>query len=206
MAKQEAPIDHLAHYLPEGCAHAVIDILNHYKVHLTITRKRKTVLGDYRLPSKGEPHRISVNGNLNPYSFLITLLHEVAHLEAYERYGMRIQPHGVEWGRTFSAILQHFLEKDIFPSDVKDALQKSLSNPAASSCADTRLMRALRNYDEHREHLSLVEDLSVHEQFVIPGGRVFIRGEKLRTRIKCKEVSTGRWYYFSGVYEVRRIG
>src|SRR5437868_12893848 len=97
MPKKEAPLKELESFLPEGTADDVIRFLQLYKVHLTITRERQSVLGDYRNKHFGRNHRISVNGNLNKYSFLITLLHELAHLVAFEKYGGRIQPHGKEW-------------------------------------------------------------------------------------------------------------
>ena len=91
MAKQEVPLLQLQSYLPEGSFEDVHYYLQHYKVHLTITRQRQSILGDYRHAYEGKAHRISINGNLNKYNFLITLLHELAHLFTYERYGHRVQ-------------------------------------------------------------------------------------------------------------------
>ena len=78
MAKQEAPLEYLKRYIPEASAAPILHYLNVYKVHLTITRERRSVLGDYRHATHYKNHRISINGNLNPYSFLITLIHEMA--------------------------------------------------------------------------------------------------------------------------------
>ncbi|MEJ0101967.1 MAG: hypothetical protein WDO19_05135 [Bacteroidota bacterium] len=94
MPKREAPVDHLQTYLPPGTFNPVLQYLNHYKVHLTIARERKSILGDYRHRTHHANHRISVNGNLNVYSFLITLLHELAHLLTFEQFGNRVQSHG----------------------------------------------------------------------------------------------------------------
>src|SRR5690606_22369841 len=126
---------------PEGSFDEVSNYLLQYKVQLTITRERKTVLGDYRNSIAGKNHRISVNGNLNPFAFLITLLHELAHLFTYERFGHRVQAHGAEWKSEFSKLLARFLLKKIFPADIQKTLLKTLQNPAASSCADTALLR-----------------------------------------------------------------
>ena len=84
MPKKEAPIDHLQNFLPPNTYEPVLEYLQHYKVHLTVTRERKTILGDYRHQTHHANHRISVNGNLNPFSFLVTLLHELAHLLTFE--------------------------------------------------------------------------------------------------------------------------
>src|SRR6187455_3787837 len=96
-AVKEHPMHALAAFLPEGCFDKVVHYLHHYKVHLTVTRERKSVLGDYRNAVHGKNHRITVNSNLNKYAFLITLLHELAHLLAHEKYGHRILPHGAQW-------------------------------------------------------------------------------------------------------------
>jgi len=202
MPKQEAPLHQLKQYLPEGSFEEVSWYLQHYKVQLTITRERKTVLGDYRNSVAGKNHRISVNGNLNPYAFLITLLHELAHLFTYERFGHRVLAHGQEWKNEFSKVLARFLLKKIFPSDIDKALLKTLQNPAASSCADTSLLRVLHHYDEKKEGMHLVESLPQGAIFKIKGGRQFKKEEKVRKRFKCVELATGKMYLFSPVYEV----
>ena len=202
MAKQEAPLNQLKQYLPTGSFEEVNYYLQHYKVQLTITRERKTVLGDYRNSHGDKNHRISVNGNLNQYSFLITLLHELAHLFTYERFGHRVQAHGQEWKNEYSKVLAQFLLKKIFPSDIEKTLLKTLQNPAASSCADTSLLRVLHLYDDKKEGVIFIESLAIDAEFKIKDGRVFKKVEKLRKRFKCQEISTGKMYLFSPVYEV----
>jgi hypothetical protein len=44
---------------------------------------RQTRHGDYRKGVNGK-HEITVNSNLNKYKFLITLIHEISHLVAFE--------------------------------------------------------------------------------------------------------------------------
>jgi len=202
MPKKEVPIDHLATYLPPGTGDAVTAYLQQYHVHLTIARERSSILGDYRHRTEHTNHRISVNGNLNPYSFLVTLLHELAHLLTFEKYGRRAQPHGREWKTIFGQLLQQFLNNRIFPPDIEKELLLSLDNPAASSCAEAGLLKALRNYDKKEKNQYMVEELPPHGLFKLKDGRVFQKGEKLRKRFKCKEIATGKWYLFSPVYEV----
>jgi len=205
MPKQESPLEALSDFLPPGSFKMVEEYLLQYKVHLTITRSRATVLGDYRHAIHGKNHRISVNGNLNPYSFLITLLHELAHLLTFQNHGNRVAAHGREWKKQFGEILKTFIQADIFPAVIRDSLMKSLHNPAASSCADDALIRVLRNFDEKKDGVHLIEELNKGEIFSIKGGRVFKKGEILRKRIQCIEIQTGKTYLFSPVYEVRRI-
>jgi SprT protein len=202
MPKQEAPLNQLQSYLPAGSYEEVAHYLHHYKVQLTITRERKSILGDYRHSFADKNHRISVNGNLNSYSFLITLLHELAHLFTYERFGHRVSAHGTEWKNEYGKILSQFLLKKIFPADIEKVLLKTLKNPAASSCADDSLLRVLRKYDPAKEGTILVETLPQGTLFKIKGERIFRKEEKVRKRYRCVEVKTGKVYLFSPVYEV----
>jgi len=202
MPKQEVPFLQLKKYLPEGSFDEVLQYITHYKVQLTVSRQRETVLGEYRHSHLGKGHRISVNGNLNKYNFLITLLHELAHLFTYERNGHKVLPHGAEWKKEFSNILSQFISKEIFPKDIENALMRTLNSPAASSCGDEKLLRVLRNYDLRKEGVQFVEQLPENSFFKIKGERLFKKGMKLRTRYKCQEVKTGKWFLFNGVYEV----
>src|SRR5215213_3557779 len=140
MPRKEAPLNRLQSYLPPDTYEAVLQYLHYYHVHLTVARERKSILGDYRHRTHGKTHRISVNGNLNTYSFLITLLHELAHLLTFEKHGNRVAAHGGEWKKIFGMLLSQFMNHKVFPADIEDSLQASLHNPAASSCADENLL------------------------------------------------------------------
>ena len=82
----------LQKYLPEAALPTIVEWLVKYKVYLKITKKRATKLGDYRSPSKGYGHRISINHDLNPYSFLDVMVHELAHLITFEQYKRSVKP------------------------------------------------------------------------------------------------------------------
>lgn len=206
MPKKQVPLQQLQDYLPPGTADAVLAYLHQYKVHLTITRRRKSILGDYRHQTGFNNHRISINGNLNPWAFLVTMLHELAHLLTFEKYSNRVPAHGAEWKQLFRTLLESFLRNRIFPTDLETELNRILVNPAASSCAEDGLVRILRKYDPVENSFILVEELEELSLFRLPDGRVFIKGEKLRKRYKCREVQTGKWYLFSPVYEVEKMG
>jgi SprT protein len=205
MAKQEFPLHYLNNYLPPKAGPLVLQLLQQYKVHLTITRERKTVLGDYRHAHQHHNHRISVNGNLNAYGFLITLIHEIAHLVTFINYGNRVAAHGKEWKHTYRLLLQDFLSLSIFPEDINASLRSSLHNLPASSCADEDLMRILRRYDKKHTDTALVEELPDGSVFAIEGGKLFRKGKRLRKRFQCIEVQTGKLYLFSPVYEVKKV-
>jgi SprT protein len=203
MPKKEAPLDYLRRWIPGQAAALILRYLNHYHVHLTVTRERKSVLGDYRHATTSSNHRISVNGNLNPYSFLITLIHELAHLGTFMEYGSRVPSHGKEWKKIYRKILEEFIPLSVFPADVLKALKKNLHDLPASSCADENLMRVLRRYDDDKEGLMLVEQIPEGGCFSLEDERVFRKGKKLRKRYQCVEVATGKLYLFSPIYEVK---
>jgi SprT protein len=205
MPKKEAPLLYLDNYLPAGATEKLLEYLHRYKVHLTITRSRKSILGDYRHATPGNNHRISVNGNLNSFAFLITLIHEIGHLVTFQKYGNNVNAHGKEWKHEYRLVLEDFLKLKLFPSDLKQTLIKSLNNLPASSCSDLSLTRVLKKYDGPGATI-LVEEIEVGEFFKTSDGKIFIRGKQVRKRIECAETKTGKLYLFSPVYEVESVG
>ena len=89
----------LGKYIPDQAVEPVFELIKALGVHLKIVDERVTRHGDYRRLADGG-HQITVNTNLNTYRFLITLIHEIAHLVAFQKYGARIKPHGKEWKYT----------------------------------------------------------------------------------------------------------
>lgn len=206
MGKNDAPFHALEQFLPEGTFEKIASFFREYDIHLSIKRDRVSVLGDYRSPSKESPvHRISVNGSLNPYSFLITLLHELAHMLAYIKYRRTIQPHGAEWKQIFGNLLSKYMGQGIFPDNVEVALTNSLNSIKASTCSDPDLYRALKKHDSHKQAFCMVEDIPLNHRFQTHDGRVFLKVAKLRTRFRCQEISTGYIYLFPAITEVREL-
>ncbi len=206
MKKQETSFSFLEQFLPAGAWEQVSPFFRTHSVYLTLTHERKSILGDYRHPTKDEPHhRISINANLNPYSFLITLLHELAHMFTFVHFGFNAAPHGKEWKTQFRHILIPFMGKRFFPADVEKALYAYLHNPAASTCSDSQLYKSLYRYDDHKPGFKLVDDLSENQFFETEDGQVYQKLEKLRTRTRCKHIRSGKVYFFQGIVEVKHI-
>lgn len=191
----------LAPYLPQGALELLEPMLNKYPLQVTISKPRKSKFGDYRYPQKGKLHRISVNGNLNPYHFLITLVHEFAHLEAYVLFGRNINPHGEEWQETFRRCSSAFLEAKVFPADLAQAFTESLNIGYASSASSLKLMRVLRNYDPEQKVALHLEDLQEGQSFIL-NQKLFRKGPKSRKRFKCEELNSGRLYMVHPLAEV----
>ena len=194
-------------YLPAGALPGIQALLRPHSVKLRITRPRKSKRGDYRpLVNCTHQHQITINNDLNEYAFLITLVHEIAHMEVYARYApRRVQPHGKEWKITYTKLLRPFIEGAFFPKDVEQVLRVHLESPKASSCTDHNLFAVLCAYDENAKHTLTVTDISTGENFRWRDGRVFKRGDRLRTRYMCTEVKTGRAYRFHPLAEVERL-
>lgn len=185
----------LEKYIPAQAAELVAQWIYRFDFKLKIKRSRSSKYGDYRPPLPGKNHQISVNNDLNQYSFLLTLIHEIAHLTTQEKYGEKAAPHGREWKHEFKVLMQPFFAMQVFPDDVHKAVVKYLQNPAATSCSDLNLQRVLRRYNEDEDSIHL-ETLPAGTEFVYRG-RHFVKGELQRKRFQCKEKRTGKMYLFS---------
>ena len=189
-------------YLPAAALDHVERAIAGLAVDLRVVRPRRTKLGDHRPPPAPlRPHRITVNADLNPYAFLTTLLHEVAHAATWERHRprRRLRPHGPEWKQEFSAVLAPVVAAGVFPDELAAAVTRSLWNPAAATCSDRELLLALARYDRPQEGRVRVEDLPDGAWFRIDGRHLFRAGRIVRTRRRCFEVGTGREYRVHGL-------
>jgi len=196
--------------LPPAAHDYVREVLAGMPVELRISRPRRTKLGDHRPPrAAGARHRISVNDDLNPYAFLTTLLHEVAHAATWERHRRRVRrvrPHGAEWKREFARILGPVVAVRVLPDDVTDALARMMANPAAATCSDRGLALALARYDAADTSVVHVESLPPGTLVRLDGGRIFRLGTRLRSRYRCVEPRTGREYRLHPLSRVVPIG
>lgn len=183
----------LKEYLPEKSVDTIYNWIVEKSVHLKIARERKTKLGDYRPPVYYKNHRISINYNLNKYSFLITLVHEFAHLYVWERYKNKVDPHGKQWKQTYRDLMLNFLDKEIFPEDIELELKKSIKNSKASTASELNLSRIIKKYDNNYGQTTL-EELEENTIFLIEGGRRFKKGPKQRTRYKCQNLDNKKIY------------
>lgn len=191
-------------YCPPVAATYCYQLWVTYKFKFKITKARSSKLGDYRFSSKAAiQHQISVNENLNPYSFLITYIHEVAHLQTFQQYKRKVNPHGKEWKRTFQTLMHPLLSETVFPPAILEPLRVYMSDPKASSCSDVTLMKALKKSDVNATQTFLM-DLAPDENFTLQG-RIFIKGMLKRTRFLCKEQKTGKQYLIPGQALVERV-
>lgn len=193
----------LEKYLPSHAVMPVFKMIQDNRVHLKIVNERVTRHGDYRkLP--GGVHQITVNSNLNKFRFLITLVHEIAHLIAFEKFGRTIKPHGDEWKFTFQQLMLPFIRPEIFPDHLLPLIARHFKNPRASSDTDAHLAVELKKFDPETDK-NYIFELPAGGLFKIYNGKVFKKGQKLRKRYECKEVASGKIYLFQPNAQVEFI-
>ena len=190
----------LEKYLPSHAVEPLFALIEANSVHLKIVNERKTRHGDYRRMPQGV-HQITVNANLNKYRFLITLVHEIAHLVAFEKFGRHIKPHGNEWKIVFQRLMLPFIRPEIFPAEILPLIARHFRNPRASSDTDAHLSVALKKYDPTNDK-NYVFEVPLGTVFRIYNGKVFKKGQRRIKRYECTEVETGRIYLFQPNAEV----
>lgn len=194
-------------FLPEAALELACEMLRKHPHHLEITPPRASKLGDFTPDPRHGRHVLTVNGNLNSYAFLITLMHELAHLICYVNHRDRVKPHGQEWKSYFKQTLGPFLRRNVFPDDVAHAIGAYLTNPGASTCTDINLSKTLARYDKtSHPDIKLLDDIPMHARFVYGRDhRVFVKGERLRTRYRCIEEKTKYEYLFSPLVKIKHL-
>lgn len=193
----------LGKYIPQASIASVFQLITAHNIHLKMVNERVTRHGDYRKMSNGQ-HQITVNSNLNNFRFLITLIHEIAHLIAFKKYGNSIKPHGIEWKRTFQQLMLPYLRPEIFPNNLLPFLAIHFKNPKASSDTDTNLSLALKEYDAPNDK-NYVFEIPLGSRFRIYNGKIFKRGQRRVKRFECIEISTGKVYLFNPNAEVELL-
>ena len=181
-----------AHVPPSAQSYCYL-LWNQTPFELKLTKSRHTKIGDFTTRRSRKYYRITLNHDLNPYLFLITYVHEVAHLRVFMHYEDKVDPHGEEWKRVFKNLMVPLLQESVFPPKILHLLRAHMANPKASSFADTALTNALREYDEGASSQVLVSSLPEGTVFRLQG-KFFKKGKLRRTRILCREMNSRRQY------------
>lgn len=189
----------LEKFLPENTLPFLKVWFGNYPCHLKITKNRNSKLGDYRkLPDKS--FQITINGTLEPQLFFFVLTHELAHLIAFEKFGRKISPHGMEWKQTFREMLLESIE--VYKDDLKPIILKFSKSPKANFMASADLVKYFHR--EAEEGMIFIENLSVGESFGYKN-EVFLIEETAKKRYLCKNLQNGKKYYFKNLVQVKKL-
>lgn len=201
MKKEYKPLNK---YLPKRAISFAVDLISKNKVLFKITPERLSKKGDYYPPQRGNGHIITINGTLPEYEFLLTFLHEFAHLYTWEKYKNTVAAHGVEWKNEFRGILLDAIGKELFPKKLEDAIfYQYLRKERWSSQPNTALLNTLREFNTNDKQI-IVSDLPLNAKFWLKNGLGFKKGEKLRKRYRCTELSSSKIYSVHGFAEIVR--
>lgn len=189
----------LVKYTTESISDYIVETFNQSEYQLVISPHRSSKLGDYSPPFRSRNyHRISVNGNLNAYSFFITFLHELAHFQCWKKHQNKVKIHGQEWKDIYASLLKNAILQDLFPADITAALELHLTRIKSSTTYDYQLVKSLRKYDEDGidDGQKEVGDLNHGDVFEFKG-RTFKFDKIMRKRALCLLIPSSRKYSFS---------
>lgn len=179
-------------YVPPQALDYCVDLWHRDPFQFKLRKSRVTKVGDF-ICSPGKTPRITVNSDLHEFAFLITYIHEVAHLVVHRAVGHRAEAHGNEWKKAFQDLMAPVLSEEIFPGPLLRILRQHMINPMASSFSDSRLTAELRKYDHQQARVTILSQLAEGSIFGLHG-RWFRKGKLKRTRVLCREVNSKRNY------------
>lgn len=205
------PIDQLRNifekHIPTAAISYCLDLWQKTPFSFKVQKPRSSKLGDFRYRKDRKIQTITINSDLNSFQFLLTYIHEVAHLRTFEKYGNAHSPHGIEWKKEFQYLMWPILDDSVFPKDILIPLRYHMQNPAATSSRDLFLVKEMSKYDLANEVISdqvFLSDLVTGKEFLL-SGRKFKKGETKRTRVLCEEVGSGKKYLVSRLAKVKPI-
>lgn len=195
-------IQQIQKYIPNNAVENLEDLINQHRFYLKIVNGRRSKRGDFRattpLPT------ITINNNLSPEQFLITLVHEIAHLVTFKTHP-KAKPHGTEWKNCFKHLMLPFLNTAVFNDELLRALAKHFINPKATTDSDPKLAALLYKTDKQNDNdKCFIFDLEAGTFFEL-NQRVFKILNKRRTRYECLEVSTNKKYLVGGNASVKIV-
>lgn len=193
-------------HLPSNSIQYCLKLWSESPFSLHIKNPRNSKLGDFRYRKDRKIQTITLNSDLNPFQFLLTYIHEVAHLRVFEKVGINHLPHGTEWKLMFQQLMAPILSESVFPQDLLIPIRLHMKNPSASSARDLFLMKEMSKYDKIEANSTEVflSDVMPGITFLL-AGRKFKKGETRRTRILCEEVDTGKKFLVSTLAKVQTL-
>jgi len=199
MSDREKLQTHLSPFFHDSIIAYLENLIILNKVQFILSKPRKTKLGDYRAIPNESLFIVTVNNNLNPVQFLITVLHELAHHFTWMKHKSIAKPHGKEWKQEYQRVFIPVLTNEHVDKPLKRMLASHLKNPKASSYSDVHLNEFLTS--NFNESIKRVIDAPMDEPFVL-GKRTFVKEKKLRTRFLCTDLANNKKYLIHGHTEL----
>ena len=188
--------------IPLGSLEYVKGLLNNQNILIKLKSNRKTKHGDFSV-KKDFSVEITINSDMNPFRFLITLLHEISHFFVYQDFGFKTKPHGFQWKSKFKELLIPVINNKVFPDDILSPLAKYAINPKASTDTDLDLSIALNKYNVSIS--TYVLDLEQGDKFKASNKKNYLVIRKRRKRYECMEIDSKKIYLFSPNYKIMKI-
>ena len=192
-------------YFPPECIDFAWFYFDNHDFSLQITNARETKKGDFKYSrDKKKRTKITINGDLCSYDFLIVYIHELAHYMVY-RFGdiFKSQAHGKEWQSFFKELLDRVIEQTALPEDIRAAFKHHSLHIKSSTVLDHQLELTLDKYRTKREDVVYLKELTVGEHFICKG-ELFKIDSFARTRVHCTLLKTKRKYLISVMMQVQR--
>ncbi len=190
--------------LPDGSVPFVLPMIQNERLTLKLTNRKGQRLGAYQRDLTGN-QVILLNTRQDPYSLLITLLHEIAHMQVRLAHRKKVQPHGPEWKQAFSRLLEQASGLTCLPDDIRALMMNMAKSPKSRQFSHVTAGQVLLRYSSDPRHEILLCDLPEGSFFKTPDGKTYIKGERIRTRYKCRKEGTQSWWLIGGAVPVQKV-
>ena len=188
--------------IPQGSLEYVKTLLENENILIKLKNNRKTKHGDFSV-KKDFSLEITINSDMNPFRFLITLLHEISHFFVYQDFGFKTKPHGFQWKTKFKELLIPVINNKVFPDEILSPLAKYAINPKASTDTDLDLSIALNKYNVSVS--TYVLDLKQGDKFEASNKKKYLVIGKRTKRYECMEIDSKKTYLFSPNYKIMKV-
>ena len=188
--------------IPQGSLEYVKTLLENENILIKLKNNRKTKHGDFSV-KKDFSLEITINSDMNPFRFLITLLHEISHFFVYQDFGFKTKPHGFQWKTKFKELLIPVINNKVFPDEILSPLAKYAINPKASTDTDLDLSIALNKYNVSVS--TYVLDLKQGDKFEASNKKKYLVIGKRAKRYECMEIDSKKTYLFSPNYKIMKV-
>lgn len=181
----------LSQHVPLSAAGYCASLWQEAPFQFKLRKSRQTKVGDFTFRSGRQP-LITVNRDLNPYLFLMTFVHEVAHHRVHQNC-KGAEAHGKKWKETFQQLMMPIVNERVFPEPLLAGIKKHMTSPKASSFSDSELTHLFRAFDKNASVAVLLSHIPEGSTFRLQG-KWFKKGKLRRTRVLCDELKTKRKY------------